>query len=193
MTPLITLCFSDFQVLRQTLGNNRFFKRQRLLLPLNWKYALVILLLLPCLVFAQTAAQSLPSIPLHFGMHNIKAEVARSLNERATGLMHRSSMATHEGMLFIFEESDIQCFWMKNTLIPLSVAFLSDGGEIVNIDDMKPHSLESHCSIQPVRYVLEMNQGWFDKRGIKAGNRIEGEIFRNNSHKKNQTTSKPLK
>ena len=86
--------------------------------------------------------------------------------------MFRPSMPQAEGMLFIFEQPSKQCFWMKNTLLPLSAAFIDDKGRVVNIEDMKPQTLDSHCSQQPVRYVLEMNVGWFAKRGIKAGSRL---------------------
>jgi uncharacterized protein len=79
--------------------------------------------------------------------------------------------------LFVFEQPAQQCFWMKNTLLPLTAAFVADDGTIVNLADMKPQSLESHCSAQPVRYVLEMNKGWFDKKGIKAGSKLGGPPF----------------
>ena len=91
--------------------------------------------------------------------------------------MYRKSMPQQEGMLFAFEEPGVQCFWMKNTLLPLSAAFIGDDGTVVNIEDMAPRSLDSHCSAQPVRFVLEMNQGWFAKRGIKAGSKLQGVPF----------------
>jgi uncharacterized protein len=130
-----------------------------------------------CLAFgspAQTGPQSLPKIRLNAGIHNIDAELAQSAEEREIGLMFRPSMATNAGMIFVFEQPDQQCFWMKNTLIPLDVAFIGDDGAIVNIDQMKPQTLDSHCSAKPVRYVLEMNDGWFAKRGIKAGQKLKG-------------------
>jgi uncharacterized membrane protein (UPF0127 family) len=126
---------------------------------------------------AQTAPQKLPAIKLTAGIYNIEAEVAQTPQEHATGLMFRKSMGTSEGMLFAFETPGTQCFWMKNTLLPLSAAFIADDGTIVNIDDMKPETLDSHCSTKPVRFVLEMNQGWFAKRGIKAGARLAGAPF----------------
>jgi len=110
-------------------------------------------------------------------MHAIRAEVADSMDTRMQGLMLRKSMAANDGMLFVFEDSSPQCFWMRNTLIPLSIAFLADDGTVVNLADMKPQSDESHCSAKPVRYALEMNQGWFAKRGVKPGTRIGGEVF----------------
>jgi uncharacterized membrane protein (UPF0127 family) len=126
---------------------------------------------------AQDAPQQLRSIPLTAGMHVIQAEVAASPQERAIGLMHRKSMPANNGMLFVFEEAQPQCFWMKNTLLPLSIAFLDDAGQVVNIADMKPLDESSHCSAKPVRFALEMNQGWFAKRGIKAGSKLGGQPF----------------
>ena len=124
---------------------------------------------------AQDQAQKLVAITLGAGMHLIHAEVAQSQEQRAIGLMNRPTMPIGDGMLFVFEEAAPQCFWMKNTLLPLSIAFIDDDGRIVNIADMKPQSLDSHCSAKPVRYALEMNQGWFAKRGIKAGTRLRGQ------------------
>ena len=126
---------------------------------------------------AQEGPQKLPAIRLGAGMHVIQAEVAQSPDERSTGLMFRKTMATNDGMLFAFEQPGQQCFWMKNTLLPLSAAFIADDGSIVNIEDMKPQTLDSHCSVKPVRFVLEMNQGWFAKRGIKPGSRLQGAPF----------------
>ena len=110
-------------------------------------------------------------------MHSIRAQLAITPLQRQIGLMHRREMPTHEGMLFVFDEPSQQCFWMRNTLIPLSIAFLADDGTVVNIADMKPQSDDSHCSARPVRYALEMNQGWFAKRGVKSGTPIRGELF----------------
>jgi uncharacterized membrane protein (UPF0127 family) len=129
------------------------------------------------LAIAQDAAQRLPTTRLTAGFHVITAEVARTTDQRAIGLMHRPSMPANDGMLFVFEQPGQQCFWMKNTLLPLSIAFLADDGSIVNIDDMKPQTLDSHCSKKPVRFVLEMNKGWFDKRAIKPGAKITGAPF----------------
>lgn len=91
--------------------------------------------------------------------------------------MHRTSMGANEGMLFVFDRPGQQCFWMKNTLIPLQIAFVADDGTVVNLAEMKPHSLDSHCSTRPVRFVLEMNTGWFSKRGVKPGAQLRGEPF----------------
>jgi uncharacterized membrane protein (UPF0127 family) len=127
---------------------------------------------------AQDQPQDLPAATLRVGMHNIRAQLAVTPLQRQVGLMYRQTMPTHEGMLFVFDEPQPQCFWMRNTLIPLSIAFLADDGTVVNIADMQPKSDDSHCSAKPVRYALEMNQGWFAKRGVKAGTRIAGELFR---------------
>ena len=99
------------------------------------------------------------------------------VQQREIGLMGRRSMGDSDGMLFVFEQPGVQCFWMKNTLLPLSIAFIADDGTVVNVADMKPQSLDSHCSSQPVRYALEMNKGWFAKRGVKAGSKLGGEPF----------------
>ena len=129
------------------------------------------------LAAAQDGPQRLAQIRLNAGIHNINAEVAATPEQREIGLMFRTSMPAGDGMLFVFERPSKQCFWMKNTLIPLSVAFLADDGSVVNIDDMKPQTLDGHCSTKPVRFVLEMNEGWFGKRGIKAGSRLRGGPF----------------
>ena len=126
---------------------------------------------------AQGVPQSLPAITLQAGMHNIRAALAQTPEQRQTGLMFRREMAQHEGMLFVFEQASEQCFWMRNTLLPLSIAFLADDGTVVNTDEMRPQTLDSHCSAKPVRFALEMNQGWFAKRGIKAGSKIGGKPF----------------
>jgi uncharacterized membrane protein (UPF0127 family) len=142
-------------------------------------YSLAALLLtLSNHALAQEAPQlNLPRVKLTAGMHQIDAQVAHTPEQRATGLMFRREMPQHEGMLFAFEQPAGQCFWMKNTLLPLTAAFVADDGTIVNLADMKPQTTDSHCSTKPVRYVLEMNQGWFAKRGIKAGAKLGGQPF----------------
>lgn len=140
--------------------------------------ALAGLALLSCSAHAQTGPQKLPTTQLTAGMHLIRAEVADDDLERQIGLMHRPSMGANDGMVFVFERPEVQCFWMRNTLIPLSAAFIDDSGTIVNIEDMKPQTEDSHCSKKPVRFVLEMNKGWFEKRGLKAGSVIGGAVFK---------------
>jgi uncharacterized membrane protein (UPF0127 family) len=107
-------------------------------------------------------------------MHLIRAEVADRDATRSLGLMHRTSLPQNGGMLFVFDQDAIHCMWMKNTLIPLSVAFLDAQGAIINIADMQPHSEQSHCAARPARYALEMTQGWFAQRGLRAGTRLRG-------------------
>lgn len=124
------------------------------------------------------APQDLPTIKLGAGIYNIRAQVAQTDEQRMTGLMYRPTMPNNDGMLFVFNEATQQCFWMKNTLLPLSAAFIADDGTVVNIEDMKPQTLDSHCSKKPVRFVLEMNAGWFAKRGIKPGSQLTGEPFK---------------
>jgi uncharacterized membrane protein (UPF0127 family) len=138
---------------------------------------LVALLCAATAASAQDGPQKLPAITLNAGMHLIRAEVAQTPEQRSTGLMFRQAMGQNEGMLFAFEDAGQQCFWMKNTLLPLSVAFVADDGSIVNIESMKPQTEDSHCSTKPVRFVLEMNEGWFVKRGIKPGFKLQGPPF----------------
>ena len=137
-----------------------------------------LLLCAGTLGLAQDSPQlGLQRVELTAGMHRIEAQVAQSPQQRQTGLMHRQEMPPHEGMLFVFEQPATQCFWMKNTPLPLTAAFVADDGHIVNLVDMQPHTTDSHCSSQPVRYVLEMNQGWFAKKGIKEGFKLNGAPF----------------
>jgi uncharacterized membrane protein (UPF0127 family) len=119
----------------------------------------------------------LPTVDIAAGMHVIRAEVAQSPAQQMVGMMFRRSMGTNEGMLFVNEASDMRCFWMRNTLIPLTIAFIADDGTIVNLADMQPQDERSHCSAKPVRHALEMSQGWFAKRGIQAGFRLRGAPF----------------
>ncbi|MEO8856721.1 MAG: DUF192 domain-containing protein [Burkholderiaceae bacterium] len=129
-------------------------------------------------VFAQEQPQmDLPRVKLQAGMFQIDAQVASTPEQRQVGLMFRSEMPQHEGMLFVFEQPAEQCFWMKNTLLPLTAAFVADDGTVTNLADMKPQTTDSHCSVKPVRYVLEMNQGWFTKKAIKAGYKLTGRPF----------------
>jgi len=139
----------------------------------------IAVLCLAALASAQEGPQKLAPVRLNAGIHNINAELASTPQQREIGLMFRTAMPANDGMLFAFEQPAQQCFWMRNTLIPLSVAFIGDDGSVVNIDDMKPQTLDSHCSAKPVRFVLEMNEGWFAKRGIKAGSRLRGGPFGN--------------
>ena len=145
--------------------------------------AAAALLGIGCAAPAMARDQSQPQmdlrrIDLTAGMYRIDTQLATTERQREIGLMFRKEMPQQEGMLFVFEIPGVQCFWMRNTILPLTAAFVADDGTIVNLADMKPMTEDSHCSAKPVRYVLEMNQGWFAKRGIKAGAKLNGEIFK---------------
>lgn len=139
-------------------------------------FTLVVFLLLAPGAYAQTPGGQppLPTVQLQTGMYLIKAEVANDFGTRMQGLMMREKMAPNEGMLFIFPSAETQCMWMKNTLLPLSVAFIDEQGAILNIEDMKPQTENSHCSVKAARYALEMNLGWFKGKNIKPGAKITG-------------------
>ena len=127
--------------------------------------------------FQGSPQTQLPRASLNAGMHLIQVQLAQNNEQRQIGLMWRKEMPQNEGMLFIFDEPAVQCFWMRNTLLPLTAAFVADDGKIVNLVDMKPMSDDSHCSKKPVRFVLEMNQAWFSKRNILAGFKLTGPMF----------------
>ncbi len=134
-------------------------------------------LFMPAQLFAQEPQTGLQRTMIQAGMFQIDAQIAKTPQQRQIGLMFRKEMASHEGMLFIFEEPQKLCFWMKNTLLPLTAAFVDDDGSIVNLVDMKPQTTDSHCSEKPVRYVLEMNQGWFAKKKITKGSKLKSVFF----------------
>lgn len=125
-------------------------------------------------LFASSTQAQMPRMELNAGMHRIEAEVAADMPNRMQGLMHRKSLGTNQGMLFVFLQAERHCMWMRNTLIPLSVAFLDEAGRIINIADMQPHSEANHCAAAPARFALEMNQGWFASRGLRPGQKIGG-------------------
>ena len=119
-------------------------------------------------------AQDMPQTQLNIGIHLINAQVAANDQDRERGLMFREKMAVNEGMLFVFEQAATHCMWMKNTLLPLSVAFIDAQGKILNIEDMQAQTLESHCAKRRASFALEMNLAWFKQRNIKAGAIIGG-------------------
>jgi len=124
---------------------------------------------------AQTQAQAtLPTTRLTAQFHVITAEMATTWQSRMVGMMFREKMEPNHGMLFVFEDKGPQCFWMRNTLLPLSIAFIEDDGTIVGIAEMQPRDDSTHCSPKPVRFALEMEKGWFAKRGLKPGTKIGG-------------------
>ena len=141
---------------------------------------LLALLAGPITGSAQTQPQpALPEVTLRAGMHVIRAELANTHESRMRGLMFREVLGLNAGMIFVFEHAERQCFWMKNTPLPLSIAFIADDGTIVNIAHMAPRSEKTHCSSEPVAIALEMSQGWFAAKGIKAGDRLQSQqLFR---------------
>lgn len=143
----------------------------------HWAWAGLAAALLCLSAQAQSPQLQLARTALNAGMHRLDVQLAQTPEQRQIGLMWRKEMPQHEGMLFVFEQASTQCFWMRNTLLPLTAAFVEDDGTIVNLADMKPQSDDSHCSAKPVRYVLEMNQGWFAKRQIKPGFKLGGTLF----------------
>ena len=120
------------------------------------------------------AQNALPVMELAAGFHRIEAEVAATDPHRQVGLMNRRSMPPQHGMLFVFPFEYTHCMWMRNTLLPLSVAFMDAEGSILNIEDMQPQTENNHCAKRPARYALEMNLGWFAQRGIKPGMKLMG-------------------
>jgi hypothetical protein len=123
---------------------------------------------------AAWAQNAMPVIELAAGFHRIEAEVAATDPNRQLGLMNRQAMPPQHGMLFVFTHNNTHCMWMRNTLLPLSVAFLDEEGRIINIEDMQPQTEDNHCAKVPARYALEMNLGWFAQRGIKPGMKLSG-------------------
>jgi len=163
------------------MTHNAAVKRTTPLLPMKrlitQLFCLLFLLAGPAWSQAESPQLQLPRASLSAGMFLINAQVVSTPEQRAIGLMFRKEMPANEGMLFVFEQPAVQCFWMKNTLLPLTAAFVAEDGTIVNLAEMQPQSLDSHCSAKPVRYVLEMHQGWFAKRGLKAGSKLSGAPF----------------
>jgi uncharacterized protein len=141
---------------------------------LSAKLLAVTLALAPCAPTLAEQPAKLPVIPLNIGIHVIKAEVAANPTDREQGLMFRERLGPNEGMVFLFEGPASVCMWMKNTLLPLSVAFIDENGKIINIEDMKPQTTASHCAKKQIRYALEMNRGWFRQKNIKAGDVVDG-------------------
>lgn len=131
-------------------------------------------LFLAVLAAGASSAAELPKVALTIGTQKVTAEVAATPQERAQGLMNRFSLQPDNGMLFVFERPEPLKFWMKNTFIPLSIAFIGADGKIINIEDMKPQSEESHWSKGPALYALEMKKGWFAERGIGPGAVVKG-------------------
>jgi len=137
--------------------------------------SVLLLSLLAGQVGAENLPQThLPRTTLHIRHQPIEAQLATTEGQRQIGLMHRTQMPQNEGMLFIYTDDTERCFWMRDTPLPLTAAFIDKSGVIVKLAAMQPLSDQSHCSEQPVRYVLEMQQGWFITQGITAGERVQG-------------------
>lgn len=132
------------------------------------------LFLLFFLLAGGSALGQMPRMELTAGFYRIDAEIAADQGNRMQGLMHRRTMATNQGMLFVFPQAARHCMWMRNTFLPLSVAFLDEEGRILNVEDMQPQTEDSHCAAKSARFALEMNVGWFAAKGLKVGARIGG-------------------
>ena len=141
----------------------------RTLLNLPWA-----LLASSMAVAPQVASAQMAQVSLGAGIHVVQAEVANTNELRMQGLMYRKSLGPNQGMLFVFLHDESHCMWMRNTYIPLSVAFIDARGSIVSVHEMKPQTENSHCAASPARYALEMNAGWFKSKGLQRGSRITG-------------------
>lgn len=138
------------------------------------KIGLYTALLVTTIGFGPATGAELPTIALSIKGHKLIAEIAASNETRMTGLMHRFSLKPDHGMLFVFREPQQQAFWMKNTYVALSIAYIDDRGRVVNIEDMAPQTENTHPSSGPALYALEMKKGWFKERGIEIGAAVEG-------------------
>lgn len=138
------------------------------------KYHAVVSIATLLLACVSTSLHAENTIELSAGIHRIQAELAHTEETRARGLMHRKSMTGNHGMLFVFPQASIQCMWMRNTLIPLAVAFIDGQGRIINVEEMRPQTEDTHCSAQVAKFALEMPAGWFKTRGFGAGTPITG-------------------
>jgi hypothetical protein len=123
---------------------------------------------------ASSVADGPATLPLRIGQQLFQVEVAATPRERGRGLMQRKQLAANGGMLFVFEQEAPHCFWMHNTPLPLSIAFIDSQGHITNLADMQPQSDALHCAATNVRYALEVAQGGFARRGITAGAQVDG-------------------
>lgn len=150
----------------------KFYPLTGLFSPVFFRSSVLACVLSLTAVIAAAQTGLLPRVELLVGPHAVNAEVAATDASRAYGLMHRTSLAPDHGMLFVFDEPGMPCFWMKDTPLPLSIAFIDAAGVIVNIADMRPRSLDEHCPIAPVVYALEVEKGWFKHHRISPGAKV---------------------
>jgi len=138
--------------------------------------AVAALLAAALLAFAAPGRAEAPprTLQLKVAGHALRAEVAGTVEQRMKGLMFREKLGANDGMLFVFDEPGYHAMWMKNTPLPLSVAFVDGEGRILNILDMEPHTLDQHMAAGPARYALETHKGWFAQRRIKPGDKVAG-------------------
>ncbi|MBN2801423.1 MAG: DUF192 domain-containing protein [Deltaproteobacteria bacterium] len=128
--------------------------------------------MIPLLLSLWACGPKVPTATIGVGPVSLTVEVADDEEERAIGLMHRDSMPEEHGMLFIYPDERVRNFWMKNTRIPLSIAFADAEGRIVRIADMRPLDTSTTSSLHPARYALEVNKGWFERHGVKKGDQL---------------------
>lgn len=140
----------------------------------KWRLARCVLMVTGLLILSGNAATQQSGITLSVLDQRLTVEIADTGASRRQGLAHRQVLPGNQGMLFVFREPALHAMWMKDTSIPLSVAFLDEQGVIINIADMEPHTLARHCAERPAKYALEVNRGWFEHRGVRPGTRIEG-------------------
>jgi len=142
---------------------------------------LILLCSISCTQKATAADTNIKRQQFQVGAHRLDAELALTAEERQHGLMFRESLAENQGMMFQFAQADHYCMWMKNTLIPLSIAFIDEQGKIINIEEMQANSEQTTCAKSKARYALEMNSGWYSQRQIMVGQKVEGLPLADNS------------
>jgi uncharacterized membrane protein (UPF0127 family) len=144
------------------------------MLKIPYNNLLLLFCSIVCAREALAAESTLERQQFKIGTYAIDAELARTAEERQRGLMFRESLAENQGMMFQFTQADHYCMWMKNTLIPLSIAFIDEHGKIINIEEMRANSEQTTCAKSKARYALEMNAGWYNQRQIMVGQKVEG-------------------
>lgn len=148
----------------------------------RWLSGFFFIFLISTAVVCQGAPKRNKTALIDVDGHELSVELAITQEEQMTGLMNRDTLGSDGGMLFIFPQEKILSFWMKNTAIPLSIAFIKVDGRIVQIASMKPYSLDSQISHEKVKYALEMNDGWFEKHGVEVGDWVRIPLNLNGRH-----------